>query len=128
MAKFTFRKVQFVRPNYDKPGSDKWSKSWKGYMKFWGELEVPGQVDRSGNPRGNPIAGFCVSIVENGKGLEVQRRDRPHEKLGGGDLLAACHFFVRKYEGRVRELFKQERLKEDYPFKRVVEIGVEPRR
>ena len=122
MAKFTFRKIQFVRPNYDKPGSDKWSKSWKGYLKFWGELEIPGQE------RGNPIAGFTISIVERGESLRIQRRDRPHEKLGGGDLLAATQFFVTKYEGRVRELFEQEPLKVDYPFKRVVEIGVEPRR
>jgi hypothetical protein len=111
---FKFKRLVFVRPNYSKPGSDKWSKDWKGYVKFYGEAN------------GRPLSGFEVSLVDTPKGLWANRRSYPHPNWGGDALLGAINIFTRKYDGRVRELFAQEKIVQSYPFKREVVIEFPP--
>jgi len=113
MGSYTFRKFVFVRPNYEKEGSENWSHNWKGYMKFYGSS--PQKL----------IAGFEVSIMEGPKGLWAQVHGSSRFQVKHHpSIMKAVNSFVGKYEGRIREFFDQEALVETYPCRKEVVIHV----
>ena len=126
-AAYKFTGFKYLRPNYDKPGSDSWSRNWVGYLtpvgKYWDGANI------------KPFSGIQVSIVRNGGKLVArQRKSRGQYRYNGiispavggpGRFLTATTILLNSPKCDILSMItNQESLRQDYKLDDPVVVGI----
>jgi hypothetical protein len=123
-AAYQFTGFKYIRPNYDKPGSDKWSPDWLGYITpvgvYWNGTELI------------PFSGIQVSVIKVGTKL-IARRLRPKPQYGwygvypdrtGGVLILRAITYLLNTDAKFLNLAHQDRIIQRYILVKPVKVGV----
>jgi len=91
--------ITYIRPNYNKAGSNSWSPNWKGYLQLSGRYWDGSKIIN--------FNGKEVSIIQNRRRLVAQERTNPPlqwaelcnlDKVGSKEFIDLCNYILTQVD------------------------------